>query len=851
MEVKDSTDVGDPGDSESFKNFLHFLHSTRSSSSEEDDANTGDRGDKKKGGSQSQKELVTSANGDKNMIMWTFRSFFFTAAFLLALLPSVLKIYETSHWFREGDPSVYDNAKDWFSNESIPLQSYFDNSKVLMRVYFFIVPYIASALCATIGLIIPSAPAPAQSRHLKTTGSFLRRTLSLPPFLVRMGFPVRVSVAEVFGITIFLTLNIMTIAVRVRRSLPRGSRKIEFLVDSDKDASREPIDPISWQASEVWAKTLGVISILNLGWYLLMPVGRKSVLLEALNISWERAIKYHRWVGYYSVVLMFVHSVMYVAIWSYGDSNPSYDPNGGMAARNMIPWHCSTNECDEDTARMLRRNMYGFVTLFLILVMTAFTIPWIRRHKFEWFFYVHHLFILVLIFVSLHYKGAVVYLLPGIALYGVDKLMALYSYHKSAPVEIKMLSSDVLEVSFFTGPGVSYKAGDYVFLNVPEVSFLEWHPFSITSAPSAHGNRVFFHLKGMGSGSWTNKVLKQAAGCGSLQVRLDGFYGVNNGICDQLQTKDGVILVGGGIGVTPMMSLAAELCKTSHIPLTVMWVVRNIDEFSIFSTELNEAQRTCTNFKAKAWITLSTFGSTDVDEWGFDKAQLCEFNNFSMAHKSTKDLIGESIRDLSTNTPAAPFVLEQPGLSGASNAAVMTISSFFALIAYALASKISNNEAHADTTQDFISLMELSMVYFFVFLWVALVIIVRRALPKKDVLSYTDETGHTMTNTTGYRSASVSASDEEVSQSDHELLESIVQGNIGSRPNMPEELWSFATTVAQKLGRPADIAVMACGPPKLVESINNYINVPSSISDRGVEKSNQANFSFIEEDWEW
>lgn len=314
---------------------------------------------------------------------WAASTFFMSCAFLLALFPSVIKMYETSHWFREGDPSVYDDAKDWFSNPILPFQSYFDSSKVLMRIYFFIVPYILSAACVSIALALKGGQSPLTRRRelnssRRTLGSFLRRSLVLPRPMVRIGLPARISVAELLGILVFLTLNFMTIGVRVRRSLPRGSRKIEFLVDSDKDAAKEPIPGVSWQATEVWGKTLGVVSILNLGWYLLLPIGRKSVLLEALGVSWERAVRYHRWCGYYSVFVMFVHSVMYVAIWIHGDGHPNYDPDGGMAKRNMVPWYCQANECSDGEARMLRINMYGFVTMFLIMVMTAFTLPWIR-----------------------------------------------------------------------------------------------------------------------------------------------------------------------------------------------------------------------------------------------------------------------------------------------------------------------------------------------------------------------------------------------------------------------------------------------------------------------------------------
>ena len=175
------------------------------------------------------------------------------------------------------------------------------------------------------------------------------------------------------------------------------------------------------------------------------------------------------------------------------------------------------------------------------------------------------------------------YLLPGIAIYSVDKLMALYAYHKSEPVATRLLSMNVLEVSFETSPRVTYEAGAYVLLNVPSISFLEWHPFSITSAPSVHGNKVFFHVKN--AGAWTEQVIEEATtGSGYLRVRLDGFYGLNNGLCEVGANKDGMILVGGGIGVTPMLSLGLEMAKLKRIPVTIVWVVRTVEEFSIFST---------------------------------------------------------------------------------------------------------------------------------------------------------------------------------------------------------------------------------------------------------------------------
>ena len=68
------------------------------------------------------------------------------------------------------------------------------------------------------------------------------------------------------------------------------------------------------------------------------------------------------------------------------------------------------------------------------------------------------------------------------------------------------------------------------------------------------------------------------------------------------------------------------------------------------------------------------------------------------------------------DTPTAfpLFILDHRGLSGASNAAVMTISMLLALVAFALATKISRTDSFANGIQDNISLMELAMVFLFV-----------------------------------------------------------------------------------------------------------------------------------------
>ena len=68
------------------------------------------------------------------------------------------------------------------------------------------------------------------------------------------------------------------------------------------------------------------------------------------------------------------------------------------------------------------------------------------------------------------------------------------------------------------GP-VAAEAGQYVFLNVPCISALEWHPFTISSAPG--DLLTSHHIKSMGESQFTGKLLALAKALGGdAQVRV-------------------------------------------------------------------------------------------------------------------------------------------------------------------------------------------------------------------------------------------------------------------------------------------------------------------------------------------
>eukprot|EP00854_Cymbomonas_tetramitiformis_P028935 gene28935-35948_t len=112
--------------------------------------------------------------------------------------------------------------------------------------------------------------------------------------------------------------------------------------------------------------------------------------------------------------------------------------------------------------------------------------------------------------------------------------------------------------------GMKFRAGQYIFLNVPIISPLQWHPFTISSAPS--DGRTTCHIKDMGPGTFTNQLRQLAQQAEDNQFELqkmpiavDGPYGAPLPVRDYKK----LVLVAGGIGITPVNSILREMYRSA------------------------------------------------------------------------------------------------------------------------------------------------------------------------------------------------------------------------------------------------------------------------------------------------
>lgn len=174
--------------------------------------------------------------------------------------------------------------------------------------------------------------------------------------------------------------------------------------------------------------------------------------------------------------------------------------------------------------------------------------------------------------------------------------------------------ADVVEIQF-SKPSFKYKAGQWLFLQVPSVSKYQWHPFTITSCPfdpyvSVHIRQVgdFTRALGdrVGAGSAQSKLYEGVDPMGMYEValqngqkmpaiRIDGPYGAP---AEDVFENEIAVLIGTGIGVTPWASILKNIWHMRNAPnpptrlrrVEFIWVCRDTSSFEWFQALLSSLE---------------------------------------------------------------------------------------------------------------------------------------------------------------------------------------------------------------------------------------------------------------------
>ena len=201
-------------------------------------------------------------------------------------------------------------------------------------------------------------------------------------------------------------------------------------------------------------------------------------------------------------------------------------------------------------------DLSGVILVALMFLLNIFAFYMIRRKYFECFYRFHWILFLIAVPVAaIHGAGLA---LIGAGFWLVDVVIRYMLVRKNKKrveiAEITQIQPSLVKICF-PNNNFHYKAGQYVFLCVPELTMWEWHPFSLSSSPNE--KNVSLHVRVLGD--WTKRLYELSGNreaCTKLWI--DGPYGNCTLNIDSEQYKL-FILISGGIGITPLQSVCNQL----------------------------------------------------------------------------------------------------------------------------------------------------------------------------------------------------------------------------------------------------------------------------------------------------
>eukprot|EP00927_Polykrikos_kofoidii_P053152 TRINITY_DN4737_c0_g1_i8.p1 TRINITY_DN4737_c0_g1~~TRINITY_DN4737_c0_g1_i8.p1 ORF type:complete len:816 (+),score=96.17 TRINITY_DN4737_c0_g1_i8:66-2513(+) len=200
--------------------------------------------------------------------------------------------------------------------------------------------------------------------------------------------------------------------------------------------------------------------------------------------------------------------------------------------------------------------------------------------------------------------------------------------------------------------------GSYAFLNCKEISRFQWHPFTICSGRKSE--TVDFII--MGAGDWTQDLIRRVylnrtEGAPLPSIAMDGPFSAPTTFALKQEVFVGI---GGGVGITPMLSLLETLQAKASGPRAhriglreahFFWTSRSAEEFLFGKTTFTHILRE-RNLETKIFIHLHVThkegpkdGAAFIFRESLRRQSKIDRESFKKSHQETDGL------DVSPETP--------------------------------------------------------------------------------------------------------------------------------------------------------------------------------------------------------
>ncbi|ORY26889.1 NADPH oxidase [Naematelia encephala] len=359
----------------------------------------------------------------------------------------------------------------------------------------------------------------------------------------------------------------------------------------------------------------------------------------------------------------------------------------------------------------------GWIMTVALGIMVWFALEKQRRAHFERFWYSHHLFVIFFVGWQLHGMFCMIqpdrppfcsagtigvfwkYWLPGGVVWISERVLReIRARHVTYISKVIQHPSRVLEIQI-KKEHTSPRAGQYIFINCPEISYFQYHPFTLTSAPEE--DYISVHIRS--AGDWTTAfakalganfdaksekdrtekedgggvILSPPVGKVLPRIMVDGPFGSASEDFSKFET---VLLVGAGIGVTPFASILKSIWyrmnnfgqhqkPTRLSKVYFVWVIRDFGSAEWFHSLLQAVEAEDLEGRIEIHIYLTAKIDEDkmnnilVQDVGADMDTITKLRAPTHFGRPNWDRVFDSIANKHPETDCGVFFCGPPVLS--------------------------------------------------------------------------------------------------------------------------------------------------------------------------------------------
>ncbi|KAI0826184.1 NADPH oxidase [Irpex lacteus] len=440
--------------------------------------------------------------------------------------------------------------------------------------------------------------------------------------------------------------------------------------------------------------------------FILLPVCRNFISLlrrTPLNhyIPFDKNITFHKATAWSIVFGSFVHIAAHMVNFAELAMADTDAKNTGQRIVAFLAANFATGP-----------GITGWIMTAALGIMVWYAMEKRRRARFEWFWYTHHLFIVFFINWQLHGMFCMIkpdrppycsyntigvfwrYWLVGGVIWIFERILReVRSRHRTYIHKVIQHPSNVMELQI-KKEKTTTRAGQYIFLSCPEVSYFQWHPFTLTSAPEEDYISVHirvcgdftgalakavgcdFEKKGKGEKGDVSKVVPPPVNRVLPRVMVDGPFGSAS---EDFLNFETVLLVGAGIGVTPFASILKSIwyrmnnfnnskpTRLSKVYFT--WVIRDFGTAEWFHSLLQaiEEQDTQNRIEINIYLTAKIkeddMNNIIVQDVGAEKDAITSLRAPTHFGRPNWDRVFSSIAEKHPDSDVGVFFCGPPVLS--------------------------------------------------------------------------------------------------------------------------------------------------------------------------------------------